>query len=151
MKTVAEILNERLNQEAVSVLPEQSVLSVAQLMRFKNIGAVAVMHENDLMGVVSERDMLNKVLSLGVDPRDVAAGEIMSRNLAFTSPDETSIDCLIKMKNTHCRHLPVVDKGCFVGMISLRDVLGVDEAELLDSYLWDRSVRSKESRSRWHD
>jgi len=150
MKTVAEILNELLNRQGVSVVPEQSVLSVAQLMRFKNIGAVAVMQENHLIGVVSERDMLNKVLSFGVDPRDVSAGEIMSRNLTLTSPDETSKDCLIKMRNAHCRHLPVVDKGCFVGMISLRDVLGLDEAELLDTYFWGRSVRSKDSHSTRH-
>jgi len=89
-------------------------------------------------------------LGLGVDPRDVSAGEIMSRNLTLTSPEETSKDCLIKMRSAHCRHLPVVEKGSFVGMISLRDVLGVDEAELLDTFFWDRSARAKDSHSTRH-
>lgn len=124
MKTVREILSERPQKNIYSVLPDQSVLSAAQLMKFKNLGAVPVMKENILLGIISERDMLNKVVGPGLDPRDVSVEKIMTKFLTFTSPNETISDCLSKMKNSHCRHLPVVEKTKLVGMISLRDVLG---------------------------
>ena len=130
MNTVHEILNQPRHREIYSVLPDQSVLSVAQFLRFKNIGAVAVVQDNVLLGVVTERDLLNKVLSPGLDPRDVPVREVMSRDLTCVSPDETFEDCLIKFRSTHCRHLPVVQNGRLIGMISLRDVLGVEAPEV---------------------
>ena len=141
MKNVREILKDRQAREIFSVVPDQSVLSAAQFMRAKNIGAVAVIRNNLLLGILSERDMLNKVLGPGVDPRDVFVSQIMSQQVTNVSPDDTSEECLIKMRTTHCRHLPVFEKGTFAGMISLRDVMGIDESEMLDTYLWDRSVR----------
>ena len=88
--------------------------------------------------------MMSKVVSPGFDPRDVFVGQIMSEALTTVSPDETWEACLNKMKESHCRHLPVVENGRLLGMISLRDVLGSDEAENLDTYLWDRTARNEE-------
>jgi CBS domain-containing protein len=124
MKTVKEILADRFYNHIYSLVPNQSVLSAAQFMKFKNLGAVPVMKDNLLVGIVSERDMLNKVVGLGLDPRDVPVESIMSKALTVTSPQETIADCLLKMKNSHCRHLPVVENSNLIGMISLRDVLG---------------------------
>ena len=145
MKNVGEILNDRPNREIFSIGTDQSVLSAAQFMRANNIGAVAVMRDNLLLGILSERDMLNKVLGPGIDPRDVFVGQIMSHQVATASSNETWEECLRKMRTLHCRHLPVVENGKFIGMISLRDVIGMDEAEFLDSYLWDRFARDEET------
>ena len=143
MKTVSEMISE--HRGVYSVVPEQSVLSAAQLLRAKNIGAVAVTRNNVVLGVVSERDMLNKVLSPGLDPRDLSVSQIMSHQVTTVSPDESWEQCLFKMRTMHCRHLPVVKKDRLIGMISLRDVLGIEEAEILDAYLWDRSLRQEEN------
>jgi CBS domain-containing protein len=124
MKTVKELLGERSPKDICSVLPSQSVLSAAQIMKFKNLGAVPVIKDNSLLGVVSERDMLNKVVGPGLDPRDVTVERIMTNVLTVISPQETIMDCLSKMRASHCRHLPVVENNNFLGMISLRDVLG---------------------------
>ena len=124
MKTVKQILDERRYKIIYSVRPDQSVLSAAQFMKSRNLGAVPVMKENVLLGIISERDMLNKVIGPGLDPRDVLVEKIMTRFLTFTSPQETIVNCLAKMRNSHCRHLPVVENTKLVGMISLRDVLG---------------------------
>ena len=136
-----EILTERVGGKLHGVLPDQSVLSVAQFMKFENIGAVAVIRDNVLLGVISERDIMNKVVGPGLDPREILAGEIMSTDLTFASPEETSSECLMKMRRLHCRHLPVVKEGHFFGLLSLRDVLGSDEEQLLDRYLWERNAR----------
>lgn len=143
MKNVRQILNDRPQREVYSVLPDQSVLSVAQYMRFKDIGAVLVMRDNELLGIVTERDMLKKVLDRGFDPRDVSVEKIMSRHLTTVSPNESLLDCLNKLRRAHCRHLPVVEDGDVIGMVSVRDILGVDEADLIDRYLWDRNIRQE--------
>ena len=139
MKTVSEMLNDQ--REIYTLNPDQNVLSAAQFMRGKNVGAMPVVKNNVLLGIVSERDMLNKVISPGVDPRDVFVGQIMSDHITSVSPDESWEECLNKMRTEHCRHLPVVKNGRLIGMISLREVVGIEEAEWMDAYLWKRSLR----------
>jgi CBS domain-containing protein len=139
MKTIREILLNR-SSAVYNVRPDQSVFSIAQFMRSNNVGAVPVTRGTKILGIVSERDILKKVVSLGLDPREVFAHEIMSRELITVSPDETWEEGLFKMRNAHCRHLPVVEKGELIAIISLRDLLGQDDADL-DNYLWDRYER----------
>lgn len=124
MKTVKDILGDKFHKQIYSVMPDQSVLSVAQFMKSKNVGAVPVMNNNFLVGIVSERDMLNKVVGPGLDPRDVSVERIMTNVVTVISPQDTIIDCLSKMKKSHCRHLPVIENSNLIGIISLRDVLG---------------------------
>src|SRR5690349_16834984 len=144
MKTVGEILKDRTHKGVYSVEPDENAHLVAQLMKAKNIGAVAVMSKDDLLvGIVSERDLMNKVTEPGLDPRLVTAVEIMSREVVVVSPEENWEDCLAKMQTNHCRHLPVMENGRLVGLISLRDLLGLDGAQLLDIYLWDRERRQE--------
>jgi len=144
MKTVREVLDERLEPEVFCVLPDQNVLSVAQLMRYKNVGAVAVTNEGVLLGVISERDVLNRVISPGLDPRHLRAEEIMTHHLQVASPDETLGECLVKMRKAHCRHLPVIENGRLYGMVSLRDLIGQCEDDFLDAFLWDRDSRQND-------
>lgn len=138
MKTVKDILREQMHKEIFCVLPVQNVLSAAQYMESNNLGAVPVIDSHaGIVGMLSERDMLTKVLRLGLDPRDVTVEKIMTRNFVHTLPSENVEDCLEKMRKMHCRHLPVLDKGKVLGTISIRDILGVTETEFLDHYLWN--------------
>jgi CBS domain-containing protein len=137
MRTVKDVLREQMHTEIYSVFPNQSVLSAAQFMESKNLGAVPVTLDGKVVGIISERDMLKKVLGPGLDPRDLPVSKIMTCDYLATTPDESVQDCLVKMRKAHCRHLPVMEKGKLVGTISLRDILGMTEAELLDHYLWN--------------
>jgi CBS domain-containing protein len=141
MNTVSKILDEKPDAKVFSVVPQQSILSAAQYMKANNIGAVAVIRDGELLGMLSERDILNKVTGPGIDPRDITVNHIMSHDVATTTPNETWDDCLIKMGTTHCRHLPVLENGKLIGMISLRDIVTIDQVKCLDSYLWDAAGR----------
>jgi CBS domain-containing protein len=145
MKTVKDILREQMHKEIYSVLSNQSVLSAAQYMESKNLGAVPVMDNDGVVGMLSERDMLTKVLGPGLDPRDITVDKIMTRAFVHTSPSENVQDCLLKMRKAHCRHLPVLHDGKILGTISIRDILGVTESEFLDQYLWNIEGRREYS------
>ncbi|HSE39781.1 MAG TPA: CBS domain-containing protein [Acidobacteriota bacterium] len=145
MRTVKDVLREQMRTEIYSVMPNQSVLSAAQFMESKNLGAVPVIDDGEVVGIVSERDMLRKVLGPGLDPRDVTVSKIMTHDFLATSPDENVQDCLLKMRKVHCRHLPVIQKGKLIGTISLRDILGMTEAEFLEHYLWNIEGRKEYS------
>ena len=147
MKNVKDILREQMHAEIYSVLPNQNVLSAAQYLEDKNLGAVPVVDHNRILGMVSERDMVSKVLGPGLDPRDVTVEKIMTRNFVAASIDDSTEDCLFKMRSAHCRHLPVLEKDKLVGTISMRDVLGIAEAEFIENYLWNIQGRREYSMS----
>ncbi len=144
MKTVREIMKSRLNREVYTVVPEQSVLSAAQLMWSKNVGALVVTRDHDVIRLVSERDMLKNVLRPGLDPRDVFISQIMSRHIMTVSPDETWEDCLSKMKTRVADIFQFSKTGIDRDDFTARD-LGIDEAEILDRYMWDPYVRRQET------
>ena len=141
MSTVRTIIEQKPDPKLYSVVPQQSILSAAQLMKAHRIGAAPVIEHGTLVGMISERDILNEITGPGIDPRDVSVEQIMTHNVTSISPEETWDECLIKMGTAHCRHLPVIEKGEVIGMISLRDILAVDQARCLDSYLWDATAR----------
>lgn len=104
----------------------QSVRSVAVTMADKNIGAVAVLDSDQLVGVFTERDLMTRVVAPGLSPDDTEVSSVMTREVAVAAPNDGIQECLQRMHSLNCRHLPVVDEGHLVGMISLRDLLQVD-------------------------
>lgn len=126
---VREILEQRVSHTVSTISHMDSVFSAAKLMTNRNIGALAVLNHNRLVGVVSERDILNKVVSKDVDPHRVTVGEIMSTNLIVAGPDDTFEECEEKMRRAHCRHIFIVDSNKLVSMISLRDILDLSSVE----------------------
>lgn len=102
---------------------DQSVLDVARLMGQHNIGAVPVLRDGDLVGVFSERDIMKRVVAVGRDPQKTRVGEVMSTEVYAVSPDAMLEDCMVLMKMHSIRHLPIVEGGRLVGVVSLRDIL----------------------------
>jgi CBS domain-containing protein len=135
MKKVKDILREQVPSEIYSVLPNQDVLSAAHYLEGKNLGAVPVLNRDQVVGMISERDMVKKVLGPGLDPRDVTVENIMTRNFVAASPDDSTDDCLLKMREAHCRHLPVLENDKLLGTVSMRDVLAAAETEFIENYL----------------
>jgi CBS domain-containing protein len=109
----------------LSVEPDASLAEVARQMRVEDCDSVAVMAENRLLGIITERDLVRAIAD-GVDPRQARADVFMSADPATVTADEDVSVVAVKMMTLGIRHLPVVDaKGSPIGLISARDLVGV--------------------------
>ena len=107
----------------VSVGPDEPVMAVLQAMADRNVNGVLVIDNGQLVGVVTERDYALKVELQGRTARDTRAREIMTREVHCASADDSSERCMSVMHNKRVRHLPVMEQGKVIGMLSVRDVL----------------------------
>lgn len=130
------------DREPYSLRASASVLEAAEFMAQRRIGAVCVLdEEGKLIGVFSERDILNRVIVPRQDPAEITLGDVASPLRAVISCDETPHQALERMEQIGSRHLPVVDGDRWVGMLSMRDLLRVelseqgDELKLLHDYI----------------
>lgn len=103
--------------------PDEPVLEAIRQMAEKHIGALPVMRGEELVGIVSERDYARKVILKGRSSSETAVGQIMSAPVTTVSPDEAVHACMEIMTERRIRHLPVVEKGKLVGMISIGDLV----------------------------
>jgi len=95
-----------------------------------NIGALPVLRSGDLVGILSERDVMNRVVAVGRTPGTTAVSEVMSANPRAVPADESIEECLFIMREFGFRHLPIVDGKDLIGLVSLRDVLMHHTAEI---------------------
>ena len=130
------------DREPYSMKATASVMEAAEFMAARKIGAVCVLdEEGKLIGVFSERDLLNRVVVPRHDPAVMQLGEVTSPLRAVIRCDETPHQALERMERIGTRHLPVVDGEKWVGMLSMRDLLRVelseqgDEIKLLHEYI----------------
>ena len=118
-----------------TVAPDDTVFDALKLMADKNIGSVLVMDGEELVGILSERDYARKVVLHGKTSRSLPVREIMTGEVETISPDEKIDRCMTLMTEKHIRHLPVLEDGKVVGLISIGDVVKAvieDQAFLLD-------------------
>ena len=126
MKRIAELIE---GQTLTVLESSDNVRTAARRMTESNIGAAAVVDSGRLTGIFSERDLMARVVAKGLNPDDTPVAMVMSRELIVAEPREDVDAALQKMHSIHARHLPVVEDGQLVGMISLRDLLEVDDAQ----------------------
>jgi len=110
------------SQELILVPEDTSVLNVSKLMAEKNIGAVLVVNHGALVGIVTERDLNNKVLSREIDPSETEVSAIMTRDPDTLPPDADATEALALMHSKHYRHLPITQGKRAVGIVSIRDL-----------------------------
>jgi CBS domain-containing protein len=106
-----------------TVSPADSALTALQIMADKHIGFLVVLERDKLVGVVSERDCARRVVLAKKSPEATTVADIMVRNVITVDPAHTFADCLRLMHQHGIRHLPVIEKGKVVGIISIRDLL----------------------------
>jgi CBS domain-containing protein len=133
MKTIGGLVSGR---DTYHVRVEQSVRDVARYMTERRVGAVAVLEGTRLAGIVSERDIMGRVVARSLDPDRTPVSEVMTRDLVVAQTGDTHEDGLRKMKQAGCRHLPVVEEGELVGMVSQRDLLQIDLTEKDEEIRW---------------
>jgi len=137
--TIKDVIRDR---EGYSVRLTETVLSAAEFMANRKIGGVCVLNdEGRLVGILTERDLLNRIVLPRLDPANFTISEIMSVVLAVIETSDTPHEALERMERIGRRHLPVVDGDRWVGMLSMRDLMRVelsekgDEIKLLHEYI----------------
>ena len=123
MKTVSELLKAKPSR-VVSVKPEDSVLDAIKVLARENVGAAIVMTGDRLAGILSERDYTRKVILHGRSSDTTRVEEIMTAGVIVVSPRTHCRECMALMTEKSIRHLPVVDQGRVIGMVSIRDIVG---------------------------
>lgn len=122
MKTVAELLRIK-PARVVSVNPDQSVLEAIKVLAAQDVGAAIVIEGGRLAGIFSERDYTRKVILKGRSSDATRVQEIMTSNVIVVTPRTRTRECMQLMSEKGIRHLPVVDEGRVVGMVSIRDIV----------------------------
>lgn len=120
--SVTTILSQK-KTDIWSITPEATVYEAITLMAEKNIGALPVVKGGKLVGILSERDYTRKVVLKGRQSRETAVGEIMTENPEVATGDDSIDRCMRTMTQRRTRHLPVVEDGRLVGMISMGDLV----------------------------
>lgn len=134
MHTIRQILAEK-GDRIWSVTPKDTVYDTIRLMATKGIGALIVMDGEELHGVISERDYARKVILEGRSSRDTEVGEICSSPAITISPKATAEEGLALMTKKRIRHLPVVEDGQLLGVVSIGDLVNAvigDQQNLIE-------------------
>lgn len=121
MTTIRQILAGKPDIYAID--PDATVLDALRLLEQKNIGALLVMRGSVLSGIFSERDYARRMILHGRSSKETQVREVMTPDVFVISPDTTSGECMVHMTDRHIRHLPVVEGGRVVGVISIGDVV----------------------------
>ncbi len=134
LETVRTILKQK-GSQVWSVTPTTTVYQAIEMMADKGVGALAVVSNKKIVGIVSERDYARKVILKGLSSRETPVGQIMSGTVLTATPDYTVDDCMRIMTGHRIRHLPVVQGEDLVGMISIGDLVKAiisTQAETID-------------------
>src|ERR1700685_3397883 len=122
MHTVGQLLKVKGN-EVFSVTPQDSVLHAIEAMATRHVGALLVMNQGSLIGIISERDYARKVILKKRSSHDTPVNDIMTSPAISVTPEDTVHHCMQLMTEGRFRHLPVVKGGRVVGMLSMRDLV----------------------------
>jgi CBS domain-containing protein len=120
MTTLRDVVKDR---KVYSIDAGRTVLEAARFMMEHNIGALPVLRNGELAGIVSERDIMNRVVAVGRTPGTTVVAEVMTANPRSVPADETVEECLFIMQEFGFRHLPIVEGKELKGLVSLRDIL----------------------------
>ncbi|MBF7143367.1 MULTISPECIES: CBS domain-containing protein [Pseudomonas] len=129
MKTVAQLMKLKAHQDVFTIHPDQMVLDALKQMAEKNVGALPVVEDGIVVGVISERDYARKMVLAGRSSVGTPVRAIMSAPVITVGLNEKVEACMNTMTNGHLRHLPVVDDGRLVGLLSIGDLVkeAIDE------------------------
>lgn len=122
METPLKELIHHKGSDVCHVEPETTIDEAARRMHQEKVGALLVMHDENIIGILTERDLLNRVVAKGVDPSATRVHEVMTREVVVVRPGITVRDAMLIVTEKRFRHLPVVEDGHLLGMLSSGDL-----------------------------
>jgi CBS domain-containing protein len=140
MKLVKHLLDSK-GTKIISITEEASVLDAIKMMAERSIGSLLVMAGGELKGIVTERDYARKVIVKGRSSKSTQVGEIMTTDVCTATTQQTVNDCMTVMTERRIRHLPVVEDGEVLGLISIGDLVQAiiadqqEEIQQLEQYI----------------
>jgi len=123
MKTVAQILKTKQNQAVYTITPGAKVLDAVRMMADKSVGALLVVEQETIVGIVTERDYARKMILMGRSSNDTFVRDIMTSSVMYVRLDDTNEQCMALMTENRLRHLPILDDGKLIGIISIGDLV----------------------------
>ena len=120
---MAEIFELVKDRKTYSIAADQSVLEASRYMMERRVGALPVMANGELVGIISERDVMTRVVAAGRSPAHTPVRDVMTANPRVVEPDESIENCLFLMKELGFRHLPICQGKQLKGLVSLRDIM----------------------------
>jgi len=137
-RTIRNVLD---GQGFVTVQTTMSVTEVATLMKARGLGAILVLEDAQLKGIFTERDALFRVAAEGLDPKSTLVGEVMTANPVTITPDKPFADALDIMHEGQFRHVPVIENGQPIGMVSSRDAMGPELEQFMYAKILEEQSR----------
>ena len=122
MNTVKDLLKNK-GDHVYSISPDETVYDALKLMAEKDIGALLVLENDKLAGIISERDYARRVILKGKFSKDIPVREIMATEIICIHPNQTTEGCMGLMTEKHIRHLPVIEEDRIIGIITIGDVV----------------------------
>jgi len=122
MHTVKRLLDSK-SGGVVTIAPDASVFTALELMAERDIGAVVVVHDGRVVGILSERDYARKVILHNKASREITVDEIMTDRVLYVGPTHTVEECMTLMTDKRIRHLPVMDGDRLIGVLSIGDLV----------------------------
>jgi CBS domain-containing protein len=123
MTTAAQVLSAKRDPAVYTTTPDASVFEAVSEMARRNVGALMVMEGQDVVGIVTERDYARKIVLLARASRDTEVQDIMTAPVMYVQPTQTVEECMALMTDKRLRHLPVMDDGELLGVISIGDLV----------------------------
>ncbi|MBU0614856.1 MAG: CBS domain-containing protein [Nanoarchaeota archaeon] len=144
MKTGIKV-GDAMTEQPIYVSPENSLEVCAREMEEHHVGAILVKGNDNLVGLLTEQDIVRNVIAKGKNPLDMKVAEVMETDLHTITPDKDIFEALDKMKELNIRHLPVVDDGQLMGLLTLKDVLKI-EPQLFELLVEKFELREEENK-----
>ncbi len=122
MTTVDKLLKAKGN-EIWSIAPDSSVFEALEMMAEKNVGGLLILEDDKLVGIFTERDYARKLILKGRFSKDTKVSDLMTKNILYVEADNTIEDCMTLMTSKRIRHLPVLENGGLIGVLTIGDLV----------------------------
>lgn len=125
LKTGLNVID-AMTKKLISVVPTTSAFECAKILKKEHLGSVVVKDKGKLLGIVSEQDLVYKIIAKSIEPKKTKISEIMTKKVITISPDKDITDAMLKMSKFNVRRLPIVENGKILGMLTMKDVLKIE-------------------------
>jgi signal-transduction protein with cAMP-binding, CBS, and nucleotidyltransferase domain len=138
-------VSDAMTEKPISVLPDKTIAECANVMLTQHVGSLLIMKGDVLHGIITEQDIVRKVIAENRSPQATTVGDAMITDMITISPDADIYDALVLMRDNNIRHLPVIHKKNLVGYLTIKDILKI-QPQLFDMVVEKFELREEENK-----